>query len=317
MFCAGSAAEYERFFVYVGSQLGVELPEQIPVFFLESVADLCPETAGGCRTLDGAVIAKVRAVTHELSHAATCELRSNTTPYLHEGLAKSFEVTPLSTMGDPRDFVVADSAFGVAYEPAGHFVRWLLENGGTDPFLELFLTSPLLGGDAAHEALATIYGQDVETLFENYQATAPFMWIPHRQCADLDILEPQAGVWQFDAVFDCNDTSTLGPYERAGTMYNGDVLAPTSMYQSFLIEIAISGEYRVVRDEPETGVEIERCVEQIALSEAEAEQLWHRQGLVPTLQGTTDVELKAGTYRVDVRRQYAEPHPVSVRIEPL
>ncbi len=39
-------------------------------------------------------------------------------------------------------------------------------------------------------------------------------------------------------------------------------------------------------------------------------------GLFPTLQGTTDVELLTGTYRVDVRRQYAEPHPVWVRISP-
>jgi hypothetical protein len=100
-------------------------------------------------------------------------------------------------------------------------------------------------------------------------------------------------------------------------MNNGDVLAPTSMYQSFLIEIPTAGPHRFVRDEVETIIEIERCVEQTSLSEAEAEQLWHRQPLLATLQGTTDVELEAGTYRVDVRRQYAEPHPVSVRIEPL
>jgi hypothetical protein len=159
MFCAGSAAEYERFFMYMGSQLDIDLPERVPIFFLESVGDPCPQNAGGCRTLDGAVIAKVRTVTHELGHAATCEWRGNTTSYLGEGLARSFEVTRTMIAGDPREFVTVGDPFDLDYEEAGHFVRWLIEDGGVDRFLELFLTSPLSGGDGAYEALAAVYGK--------------------------------------------------------------------------------------------------------------------------------------------------------------
>ncbi len=317
MFCAGSAIEYEHFFVYVGSQLDIELPERVPVFFLDSVGEHCPKRAIGCRTVDGVVFARVGNVAHELGHAATCEWRGATTSYLHEGLAKSFEVTPLQYMGDPRELVTARSSRDVYYDGAGHFVRWLIEDRGTAPFLELFLTSPLRGGDGAYETLASVYAEEAEALFADYEATAPFMWVPHRQCANLEILEPQAGVWEFESVFDCDDPSTMGPYERAGDWTHVDIFAPTSMYQSFLIEITTPGLYRFQRDEIETSVEIERCVEQTSLSEAEVEQLWHRQSLFVTLQGLTDIELKAGTYRVDVRRQYAEPHPVSLRIEPL
>jgi hypothetical protein len=316
MFCAGSAAEYERFFVYMGFEFGVELPERVQVFFLENVGDHCPEGAAGCLTVDGVVFARVGNVAHEIAHATTCEWRGSTTPYLSEGLAESFEVTPSTNMGDPREFVTARSPSDIDYDEAGHFVRWLIEDGGADPFLELFLTSPLSGGDGVYDALAAAYTEDAEALFADYEATAPFMWIPHRQCADLEILEPQAGVWQFEAVFDCNDPSTLGPYERAGDDTHFDAFAPTSMYQSFLLEIDATGLYRFER-EIETSVWIERCIEQTALSEAEAEQLWRREPLVPGLQGLTDVELQAGTYRVDVQRQYAEPHPVSLRIEAL
>jgi hypothetical protein len=316
MFCAGSVTEYEQFFVYVGSQLSVELPERVQVFFLDNAGEHCREGAIACVTSDGVVFAGVGRVAHELGHAATCEWRQNTTPYLSEGLAESLEVTPLQFMGDPREFVTTGSTFDINYDAAGHFVRWLIEDGGADPFLELFLTSPLRGGDGAYEALAAVYAEEAEALFVDYEATAPFMWVPHRQCADLEILEPEGGVWEFESVFDCDAPSTLGPYERAGDKTNVDLFAPTSMYQSFLIEIATPGLYRF-EQELETSVEIERCVEKTALSEAEVEQLWHREGLFAGLQGLTDVELKAGTYRVDVRRQYAEPHPVSLRIEPL
>lgn len=315
MFCAGSAVEYERFFAYVGSQLDIELPQRIRVFYVDDAGNYCDEGQIACRKNDGVVFTGAGRGAHELGHAATCELRNGTTAYLSEGLAKSFEVTPLQYMGDPREFVAAASVSD--YDAAGHFVRWLIDARGPDSLLELFLTSPRTGGGGAYEALAAVYAEEAEALFADYQATAPFMWVPHRQCADLEILEPQAGVWKFEAMFDCDDPSTLGPYERAGHYTNFDAFAPTSMYQSFLIEVDAPGFYRFEQDNAGTSVEIERCVEQTALSEAEAEQQWHRVGVFFGLQGLSDVELKAGTYRVDVRRQYAEPHPVSLRIEPL
>jgi len=80
-----------------------------------------------------------------------------------------------------------------------------------------------------------------------------------------------------------------------------------------LLEIESSGTYRFER-EPDTGVWIERCIDEVALSEDQAAQLWLREALFADLQGTTAIELRAGTYRIDVRRRYAEPHPVWLRI---
>ena len=164
--------------------------------------------------------------------------------------------------------------------------------------------------------LAAAYEQPADELFDEYMADPTHMWVPYRQCADLEILEPEAGVWEFQTVFDCTDPSTFGPWEREGSDIRFAPHLYTAMYQSFLIEVETPGVYRFERDEIETEIEIERCVDRAGLSEDEAEELWHHDTLFPTLQGTTDVELRAGTYRVDVLRQYAEPHPVWVRIAP-
>jgi hypothetical protein len=86
------------------------------------------------------------------------------------------------------------------------------------------------------------------------------------------------------------------------------------MYQTFLLEIETPGVYQFQR-EIETSVDVERCLDEVALSEEQVDD-WVRGGLFPGLQGTTDVELPAGTYRVDVQRQYAAPHPVWLRIVP-
>jgi hypothetical protein len=86
------------------------------------------------------------------------------------------------------------------------------------------------------------------------------------------------------------------------------------MYQSFLLEIEAPGIYEFTR-EVETGVIVERCLEDVALSEEQADKLWMQEHLFPGLQGRSTTELPVGTYRVDVQRQYAEPHPVWLQIE--
>ncbi|WP_146158629.1 hypothetical protein [Enhygromyxa salina] len=219
----------------------------------------------------------------------------------------SFELTPSQSPTDPREFITAERAADVDYAGAGHFVRWLLEFHGVAPLREAFLTSPRGGGDAVLDALEAAYGQDPESLFAEYEASAPYLWVPHRQCADLERLEPTAGVWAFAATFDCEDPATLGPWVRAFSAYSD------SMYQSFLIDVDTPGTYTFER-ESDTEVWVERCLDDVALSEEDASSMWHKEPVSP-LPGAMDVDLAAGIYRVDVLRKHAPPHEVALRIE--
>ncbi|NVB40966.1 hypothetical protein G6O69_24210 [Pseudenhygromyxa sp. WMMC2535] len=251
---------------------------------------------------------------HELGHSSNCDWRSSSAPALNEGLATSFEPVAQDYMLDPREYITAERFVDVSYGAAAHFVRWLIEDRGVARFRELYMLAPR-GGEGVLDAIETVYSQDSDELFDEYMETAPYLWVPHRQCADLEVLEPEGDTWEFNSIFDCSDPGTLGPYERMDNI-NWDQYAKTAMYQSFLIELESPGMYRFERDEPETWIEIERCIDQVSLTKEEADEQWVDTLLFSGLYGITDIELPAGTYRVDVRREYAEPHPVWVRVSP-
>jgi hypothetical protein len=310
--CAGTPAEYERFYQYVADELSIHLTQRVPVFMM-SHGGRCPPASAGCRTPDGVVFTKPGATWHELVHAASCEWRYSSVSALVEGLAVALEPRLLTAKADPAELFDTDRDSKFAYDHAGHFTRWLLDEYGVEAFRQAYVASPLSGGEKVLEVLAEVYDQDADTLFADYLASAPYLWVPHRQCDDAPRLPPSDGGWTFEAIFDCDDPATFGPWERrGGELYSA---ADTSMYQSFLIDIETAGPYVFERDEYETGVFIERCLDQTHLSEHEAATVWRKHGLVPTLQGTTEVELEPSTYRIDVLREFAAPHPVSLRIE--
>ncbi|NJK30997.1 MAG: hypothetical protein HC927_00535 [Deltaproteobacteria bacterium] len=309
--CAGSAQDYESFYQYVMGELEIESTRRVPVILVGDLPDECSNPWGGCKTRDGVVFSQPRFTYHELAHAAACGWRFTSADALTEGLATSFEPDPRTDSEDPSTFITASNYKDVPYEAAAHFVRWLLEEWGPERFREAFTTAPLTGGDEVLEVLARVYGQDVDTLFADYLANGPHMWVPHRQCDDVPLLSPVAGAWEFEALFDCEDQSTLGPWERTRGEWPGQ-----TMYQSFLIDVETAGNYRFVRDEVETSIVVERCLDQTSLDEEQADSLWLKEGLVPTLQGTTDQPLEPGTYRIDVIREYAPAHEVAIRIEP-
>lgn len=315
LLCAGTVLDYQQAYEHFVTTLDLGEPLSISLYYHHTTEGYCIAGARGCRKNDGTIVSLPGAVYHELGHASNCELIYSSAPALSEGLATSFEPVAQDFMADPREFITIEDSRELHYESAAHFVRWLIEERGLEPFRELFVLAPHGGGDGVLDAIEAVYDQDADALFDEYLATAPYLWIPHRQCTDVDILEPEGDTWEFNSIFDCSDPATLGPYERQANI-NWDQFAKTAMYQSFLIEIETPGIYRFERDEPETSIEIERCVDQVSLSEQQAEELWIDTGLFPSLQGTTDIELPAGIYRVDVRRQHADPHPVWVRISP-
>jgi hypothetical protein len=310
--CAGSALDYDRFVSYVGEQTGVDIQRRIPVYFAEWVGEWC-SVGSACTQPDGVVFAKPYSSYHELGHAVACEKRMDTPDMLAEGLAVSFEPTQYVSRGNPTELseVRADD---LHYPHAGHFVRWLHEALGTETFMDLYATASYESGVWA--AIEAAYGITAEA---DYYATGPAYWVPHRQCADLPILEPNGDMWLFEATLDCDDPSTMGPYELVE--HEVAHFERTAMYQSFLIDIETPGTYRFERPdllvEGFTDVWVERCLDKHPATEQEIDDEWVDNSVWFTLTehiGMFELE-HAGLWRVDVLHEHGPPKDVWVTIE--
>jgi hypothetical protein len=311
--CAGSALDYDRFVSYVGEQIGVDVQRRIPVYIAEWVSEWC-STGVGCTTPDGVVFAKAYSPYHEFGHAVACEKRFPAPALLAEGLAVSFEPLPNESRGNPREFSEVRTRDFSDYSSSGHFVRWLHEELGTEDFMDLYTTAGYKTG--VWTAVEAAYSTTVEA---DYHATAPALWVPHRQCADLRILEPNDDMWLFEVTLDCDDPATMGPYERVDLIVAD--FERTTMYQSFLIDIETPGTYRFERPdflvEGVTDVRVERCLDEHPASEQEIDDEWVKKSVWFTLTehvGMFEFE-HAGLWRVDVLHEHGPPKDVWLTIE--
>jgi hypothetical protein len=313
--CAGSALDYERFVSYVGEQTGVDVQRRIPVYFAEWVSEWCSVGAAACTHPDGVVFARPYSSYHELGHAVVCEKRVNTPALLAEGLAVSFQPTQYVSHGNPTEFSEFQGTdFFPYYAKAGYFVRWLHEQLGPEAFMDLYTTASYETG--VWSAIEAAYGTHAEA---DYHATAPALWVPHRQCADLPILEPNGEMWLFEATLDCDDPSTMGPYERVE--HEVAHFERRAMYQSFLIDIETPGTYRFERPdflvEGFTDVRVQRCLDEHPATEQEIDEEWVDDSVWFTLTehiGMFEFE-HAGLWRLDVLHEHGPPKDVWVTIE--
>jgi hypothetical protein len=220
---------------------------------------------------------------------------------------------PNDSPGDPTAFSEVQQEFR-EYPAAGHFVRWLHEALGTEAFMDLYTTANYDTG--IWTAIEAAYGTFAEA---DYHATAPALWVPHRQCADLPLLEPDGDMWRFEATLDCDDPATMGPYERVE--HEVAHFERTSMYQSFLIDIETPGTYRLERPdflvEGFTDVWLERCLDEHPATEQEIDDEWVNDAVWFTLtthENIVEIE-HAGLWRVDVAHPHGPPKDVWVTIE--
>ncbi|NJK33006.1 MAG: hypothetical protein HC927_11670 [Deltaproteobacteria bacterium] len=308
--CAGSAVDYERFAQYVAAELDIEIQRRVPVYAMRSVSGYC-SASGGCATKDGVVFAKELSAYHELAHGVACEVRTGAPALLAEGLARSLEPFANDQKGDPTQLSETRSKdFGPYYYHAGHFVRWLLEQLGPDAFKSIYRSATY--EDGVWSAIETVYGA---ALAPDYAAEAPLMWIPHRQCADMPLLEPGAEGWTFAARLDCDDEATLGPYEKTTRNLSN---SNTEMYQSFLIDVPEPGKYRMERSDSLVHVRYERCLDEHPASEAAIDAEWVKKSPFFTfIDDYSIVEFEhAGLWRIDVLHEYGTPVDIWLTIVP-
>jgi hypothetical protein len=310
--CAGSVIDYERHVQYVANQLGIEIQRRIPVYAMRWASEYCTGNAA-CATRDGVVFATPATAYHELAHGVSCEIRTGGPSILAEGLAVSFEPRDNTSLGVPQEFSeIHRSEFGYYYLRAGHFVRWLAEQLGPDAFAALYRTASYDGG--VWTAMASAYGS---SLAIDYAAESPAMWIPHRQCADMPLLEPEAdGGWVFEARFDCDDEATLGPYEKTDmSEANGNI----DMFQSFLIDVPEPGTYRLESSHGNAlTIYYERCLDEHPATEQEIKEERRQGSVFFTLfddYGLEEFE-HAGLWRIDVLHDYGPPVDVWLTMTP-
>jgi hypothetical protein len=300
--------EYERFVRYVAEELEMEISRRIPLYILDHPRNYCPSPLG-CTKPDGTAFALPATTYHELAHAVACEIRVNGAPALGEGLAVSFEVTANDSMADPRSFLtLARAEFNPNYDEAGHFVRWLLEEFGPAAFKSIYRRAPMRAGEEVAVALEDTLGMSLDSLSEDYLAHAPKNWLPHRQCADLAVLPSNGSSWVFETRFDCEDESTLGPYERLETLWV-QMIGAESMYQSFLIDVQTPGTHHV-ETSGLRGIFFEKCMES-------GDQAWNQNVEFFSIVNYGTLELdSAGLWRIDVLVDHGPATDVSLMIAP-
>jgi hypothetical protein len=323
--CAGTALDLERHVVFVAEQLGIEdLRTHIPFYYTYNLPKGCSPGAIGCAAPDGAAYAVAGATYHELTHAVACQLRNNASSTFTEGLASMFGQFPHGheSYADQFDGDIADLlvATPTQYDYASHFVRWLIEHEGGPAFAEVYTRShsyPRPEIDDIAALMEDVYGRTVTELAADYAATAPFAWVPVRQCADVPHVSHVAAhpdEWRLEGVFDCDDERTMGPYEGPYALFAED--ARKMMYQSLIFTVEAPGTFSVEI----TGadhVNFARCAERHA--ESEEEQSWlfdtTSASLIPEFP-TPRVKLIPGLWRADVMQYQTLPGPYEVVIRP-
>ena len=313
--CAGTAQDLDLFAKYVGEQVGIQSERRVPLFLLDSVEGLCSAKASGCVRRDGtAVVSTLSGLQHEITHSVVCETRFGAPAILAEGLAVSFEPFPNSSQGIPSEFAdLPGDPPDFSYSEAGHFVRWLFEALGPEAFMDLYATANYSSG--VWTAIEDAYGLTVE---DDYLATAPSTWVPHRQCDDVPLLEPDPdGVWTFDLHFDCADPNTRGPYLGASFSFWSD------MYQSYLIDIPAPGMYRLEHPDylddaaGDIGVFVEHCRFDDHPSEPDKYANGPRVVFFTLVDHDAVYEFPlAGLWRVDVLRKHGPPSDAWLTIQP-
>ncbi|PRQ05691.1 hypothetical protein ENSA7_44240 [Enhygromyxa salina] len=310
--CAGTANDYQRFVTFVADELATDIQRRIPLYAVQGGSKWCPGVGhGGCVYTDGVVFAQPGVTYHELTHAVACEVRSGVPKMLNEGLAVAYEPVPNSIHGEPTLFSEVDGKFYEYYSLAGHFVRWLHDQLGPDAFRELYRAANYDSG--VWNAIEAAYGTSAEA---DYIAGAPELWVPHRQCADLPLLEPDGDTWNYAARLDCLEPATFGPYERwhpsASTTWG-----PTSMYQSFLIDIETPGIYQLERPDFDASIHVERCLDEHPTTVDEIDTEWVRDSVWFNFQNIALVEFEhTGLWRVDVLYPHGPPVDVWLTIAP-
>lgn len=230
--CGGTAPYMDRLLGALGEQLGATRPSRPTYYLLDGELPEydtpCEADAYGCS--DGAAAyTRIAPMDHEIVHLARSAIDFSY-PLIEEGAAEYWgddaEIRgPLQ--GDVLDIASRGSEFPFALYPrAGHFVAYLIDAHGEAAFDELSRRTSFESSlGEFQDAVVGVYGEELEALVEDYEASYPecsqreyraalgdCAFAPARPLCD----EP-GGTLRIQRHFACGDDDVLGP--RLGRLW--------------------------------------------------------------------------------------------------
>jgi hypothetical protein len=288
--CAGNVPFMEERLAALEALLGVEVEGKIRYYWLENTEHYCPHDTTGCVS-DDVIVSNWGSFAHELVHAAASPL-GRASPFLEEGLAVAFQGTNIAvTDGVPSELLgdrPSTSDIGARsefYAVAGHFVRFLYEEYGSEKLIRLYRASEYDDSEARLRGLfAEVYGLSFDELEAHYMDAAFDAYPPAFGCPEPTLVA-NGETFVEEVVLECADPRVL--------RVRDDVMVrPASLWLAGPTFGALN-----VDGEPESSVD--RC----------ADQPYDLSSFVP---GRFD----AGTHTVEVAAKLDAPRTAVVEFVP-
>lgn len=218
--CAGNLPHLEERLEWLEATLGLTVEGPIRYHWAEGEHGFCPSGAGGCAQ-DGEMWGPWGSVDHELVHIVLGTL-GRPTSFLSEGAAVAFtqefllltDRSQLSRWLDCDFFKIGEFDGPLCYERAGHFVRYLIERHGIEPFKQLYeLSDHGDGADAFIADFERVYGRkfiefEVEYVYSAYDV------YPGLAGCGRPAIAWDGGAYSGEFLVDCDDPDVLRVDEK-------------------------------------------------------------------------------------------------------
>lgn len=165
------------------------------------------------------------AIDHEVVHAVEARFTQAPRVFWSEGIAEALETSGTHEgWSTVLENVSEQDRHQLDYGTAGHFVRWLLET--RDPRL----IKPVLEG----QDVASVYGESVEELGEDYEAQHPYAYPPWAPCDYPALASPEEGHWTEELLISCeHPEGTAGENYRYSVVRSVELPAGRYSLQTF------------------------------------------------------------------------------------
>lgn len=259
--CGGTAPYMDRLLGALGEHFEAPLPDR-PIYYLLD-GDLteydtpCEPDAYGCS--DGAAAySRIAPFDHEIVHLARSGIDFSY-PLIEEGAAEYWgDDTDIRgpLQGDVLDIAERGSEFPFPLYPrAGHFVAYLVGVHGEAAFQELSRETSFASSlEAFRGAVLDVYGEELEGLVEDYEASYP-------ECPQIDY-RAAFGECAFTPARPICGTDGSLVVRRRFSCGDDDVLGPRMGRQWVTIPVEVESAFGFVFDAtPATGVglKLRRC----------------------------------------------------------
>ena len=220
----------------------------------EDVFDYCPSGACGSAS-DNSIYSPLELFSHELVHGHLIQL-GLPRPWLAEGMAVMLEDSRWSVPDPPMTpskMLAQSDAWGLSYDSAGSFVRYLRDRFGMPAVIELYAALDRVDAEATPDVFLAVLGEDWKSVEHAYVATFTPVPVGSLNC-DFPVLAPEEGTWTLPVASPCEDAATVGPFLGLDASF-----IPHNEH-SVIVEIPEAGIYTLtMTSSADVAVDIDVC----------------------------------------------------------